>query len=89
MKIKVIKDCYYVSEDLSSIGLVNKEEFENSFSHLLVKGDIWESVVDEGNFNDQVFRCIEGKWCEDDEDETNDGWWDYKGNECYFEVIEE
>jgi len=57
MKIKVIVDCYYVSEDLSSIGLVNKEEFENSFSHLLVKGDIWESVIIEGNFSSQVFKC--------------------------------
>lgn len=88
MKIKVIKDCYYVCNDLSGLGLVDKEEFESSFVHVLVKGDVWESVIIEGNFNDQVFKCIEGKWC-DDEDETNDGWWDYKGNECYFEVIEE
>jgi hypothetical protein len=86
MKIKVIEDCYYVSEDLSSIGLVGRDEFENSFSHLLVKGDIWESVVDEGNFSYQIFKCIKGdKW----EGEESDGWWDYEGNECYFEVIEE
>jgi len=83
MKIKVIKDCYYVSEDLTNIGLVDKDVFESSFSHLLVKGDIWESVVDEGNFVDQMFKCIEGKWL----DEENDGWWDYEGNECYFEIL--
>ena len=85
MKIKVIKDCYYVHEDLTNIGLVDKDKFENSFSHLLVKGDIWESVDEEGNFNNQMFKCIEGKWL----DEENDGWWDYEGYEYYFEVIEE
>jgi len=84
MKIKVIKDCYYVNEDLTNLGLVDKDEFENSFSHLLVKGDIWESIDDEGNFSDQMFKCIKGQWL----DEENDGWWDYKGNECYFEIIE-
>jgi hypothetical protein len=83
MKIKVIKDCYYVSEDLTNIGLVDKDEFENSFSHLLVKGDIWESVVDEGNFSYQIFKCIKGKWL----DEVSDGWWDYEGNEGYFEIL--
>jgi hypothetical protein len=85
MKIKVIKDCYYVHEDLTNIGLVDKDTFENSFSHLLVKGDIWKSVDEEGNFNNQMFKCIEGKWL----DEENDGWWDYEGYEYYFEVIEE
>jgi hypothetical protein len=85
MKIKVIENAYYVSEDLSSIGLVSEDEFESSFSHTLVKGDIWESISDEGNFNSQVFKCIEGKWL----DEENDGWWDYEGNEYYFEVIED
>jgi hypothetical protein len=85
MKIKVIKDCYYVHEDLTNIGLVDKDGFENSFSHLLVKGDIWESIDDESNFNEQLFICIEGKWLDDE----NDGWWVYEGNECYFEIIEE
>ena len=83
MKIKVIKDCYYVSEDLTNIGLVDKDEFFNSFAHLLIKGDVWEKIDDEGNFSDQMFKCIEGKWL----DEINDGWWDYEGNECYFEIL--
>jgi hypothetical protein len=83
MKIKVIKDCYYVSEDLTNIGLVDKDEFFNSFAHLLIKGDVWEKIDDEGNFSDQMFKCIEGKWL----DEVSDGWWDYEGNECYFEIL--
>ena len=86
MKIKVIKDGYYVSEDLTNCGLVDKDEFEYSFSHLLIKGDIWESIDEEGNFNDIIFRCIsKGKW----EGEDNEGWWDYKGSEDFFEIIEE
>ena len=85
MKIKVIINAYYVSEDLSSIGIVSEDEFENSFSHLLVKGDVWETIDDKGNFSNQVFKCIEGKW----EGEKNDGWWDYESYEDFFEVIEE
>lgn len=84
MKIKVIENAYYVSEDLSSIGLVSEDEFNNSFIHTLVKGDVWEKIDDEGNFNNQVFKCIEGKWL----DEENDGWWDYEGYEDFFEIIE-
>ena len=33
MKIKVIINAYYVSEDLSSIGIVSEDEFKYSFSH--------------------------------------------------------
>ena len=84
MKIKVIENAYYVSEDLSSIGLVSEDEFNNSFTHTLVKDDVWEKIDDEGNFNNQVFKCIEGKWL----DEENDGWWDYEGYEDFFEIIE-
>ena len=85
MKIKVIKNAYYVSEDLTSIGLVDQDTFESSFSHLLVVGDVWETVDDEeGNFSELVFECIEGKWL----GESSDGWWEYEGFEGYFEVIE-
>lgn len=83
MKIKVIENAYYVSEDLTGIGLVSEDEFNNSFTHILVKGDVWEKIDDEGNFNSQVFKCIEGKWV----GEVNDGWWDYDGWEDYFEII--
>ena len=84
MKIKVIKNAYYITEDLTNIGMVDQDTFESSFSHLLVVGDVWESVDDEeGNFNEQFFKCIEGTW----KGEENDGWWDYKGFEGYFEII--
>jgi hypothetical protein len=84
MKIKVIKNAYYVSEDLTNIGMVDQDTFESSFSHLLVVGDVWESIDDEeGNFSEQFFKCIEGAW----EGEVSDGWWDYKGFEGYFEVV--
>jgi hypothetical protein len=82
MKIRVIKNGYYVSEDLTNLGMIDQETFDNSFVHSLVIGDIWESrVYDDGH---EYFKCIEGKWC----DEESDGWWEYKGNEGYFEVVE-
>lgn len=85
MKLKVVKNAYYVSENLSGFGMVDEKEFESSFSHLLVVGDIWEKIENEGNFSDDVFMCIEGEW----EGEESDGWWDYKDDEGYFEVIED
>jgi hypothetical protein len=78
MTIKVIKDAYYVSEDLTSIGMVNKDEFESSYTHILVVGDIWVQTS-EGDFG-----CVKGEWKGGGSDE----WWDYKGNEGYFIVIE-
>jgi hypothetical protein len=84
MKIKVTKNAYYVTEDLTNFGMVDQETLDNSFSHLLVVGDVWESIDnEEGNFSEQFFKCIEGAW----EGEVNDGWWDYKGFEGYFEII--
>jgi hypothetical protein len=84
MKIKVIKNAYYITEDLTGLGMVDQETLDNSFSHLLVVGDVWESIDDEeGNFSEQFFKCIEGAW----EGEVSDGWWDYKGFEGYFEVV--
>jgi hypothetical protein len=84
MKIKVIKNAYYINEDLTGLGLVDQDTFESSFSHLLVVGDIWESVDDEeGNFSEQLFKCIDGAW----EGDLNDGWWNYEGFEGYFEII--
>ena len=84
MKIKVIKNAYSINEDLTNIGMVDQDTFESSFSHLLVVGDIWESVDDEeGNFSEQFFKCIEGTWL----DEVSDGWWEYKWFEGYFEII--
>lgn len=84
MIIKVIENGYYVSEDLTSLGMVNQKTFEYSFSHLLVVGDVWEKISDESKWGGENFKCIEGKW----KDEESDGWWDYKGLEGYFEIIE-
>jgi len=82
MKIKVIKNAYYVSEDLTNYGCVDEETFNNSFSQVLCVGDIWESCSTEfGDF----FKCIKSNiWRE----ELNDGWWDYDRMKDYFEVIE-
>ena len=77
MTIKVIKNAYYVSEDLTGIGMVDQATLEASYSHLLVVGDVW--VVSD----DEYFECIEGTW----KGESNEGWWDYNGYEDYFEII--
>jgi hypothetical protein len=84
MIIKVIKNAYYVSENLTNLGLIDQNLFESSFSHLLVIGDIWKKIDDESNFSEDIFECIEGEWV----GEKSDGWWDYKGIEGYFEIIE-
>jgi len=84
MIIKVIKDAYYVSEDLTSLGLVDQSLFKSSFVHVLVVGDVWKKIDGESNFSEDIFVCIEGKWIR----EESDGWWDYKDIEEYFEIIE-
>jgi hypothetical protein len=81
MIIKVIKDAYYVSEDLTGIGMVDKATLEASYSHLLVVGDVWASTTIDGY---TFFECIEGTW----DGESSDGWWEYEGFEGYFEVVE-
>lgn len=83
LKLRVIKDMFYVSEDLTSLGVVSREELENSYTHLLVVGDVWIETDDEFNSDEKLFTCVEGKW----KDEINDGWWDYEDCKDYFEVI--
>ena len=83
MKLRVIKNGYYVSEDLTNLGMVDQDTLDMSISHFLVIGDIWEKrVYEEDNY--EYFTCIEGKW----KDEDGDGWWEYEMYEDYFEVIE-
>ena len=77
MKIQVVKNAYYVSEDLSDLGMVDEKTFQSSFSHLLVVGDVWEG--DE----DGELVCIEGKW----KGESNDGWWEYSDVKEYFKKV--
>lgn len=83
MTIKVIKNVYYVSEDLTCLGLVDENTFNSSFSHLLVVGDVWEKIGVKGRDGEDIFECIEGEW----KGEESDGWWNYKGFEGYFEII--
>ena len=83
MKLEVIKNGYYVNEDLTNLGIVDEDRFELSYSKLLCIGDVWEKDLEydeSGNY----FKCIKGKWL----DAINDGWWEYIGFEDYFKVIE-
>ena len=81
MKLKVVKNAYYVSEDLTGMGFVNENQLKSSFSHILVVGDIWEKKV-EGEW--EFFECIEGEW----KGEESDGWWEYDDfTKHYFEEI--
>ena len=81
MKIKVIKNGYYVNDNLSCYGMVDQGTFESSFVHSLVVGDVWVKKVEDDGF--EYFECIEGKW----ENELSDGWWEYEFVKEYFEII--
>ena len=81
MKIKVIKNGYYVNDNLSCYGMVDQGTFESSFVHSLVVGDVWVKKVEDDGF--EFFECIEGKW----ENELSDGWWEYEFVKEYFEII--
>ena len=47
MKIKVIKNGYYVNDNLSCYGMVDQGTFESSFVHSLVVGDVWVVSIEE------------------------------------------
>ena len=80
MKLEVIKDCYYITEDsLQECTYLSKEELFESLAHFLVVGDIWETDKD----NPECFVCVLGEW----EGELNDGWWEYKRLKDYFKEI--
>jgi hypothetical protein len=58
MKLRVIKNGYYVSEDLTNLGMVDQGTLDMSISHLLVIGDVWEKkVYEEDNY--EYFTCSE------------------------------
>jgi hypothetical protein len=83
MKLEVIKDCYYVVDgrNLDEEYLTKNQLFAN-ITHLLVKGDIWET----DNEYPEFLKCVKSKdWL----DELNDGWWEYKWVKDFFKVIEE
>jgi hypothetical protein len=77
MKLRVIANAYYVSEDLTGLGVVDEQTFEMSFSKLLNKGDVWEEDAD------GFFNCISGDW----EGNNSNGWWEYEHMKQYFEII--
>ena len=79
MKVQVIKNAYYVSENLTNLGAVSEDEFAKSYTHFLVKDDIWEKNDEEDN----VFKCISGAW----EGEVSEGWWEYKNVKDYLKTI--
>ena len=41
MKYKVIKNGYFITDNLSNQGLLSEEEFNMSFIHMLIVGDEW------------------------------------------------
>ena len=83
MKLKVIKNGYFVTGDVVDTGLMNQETFESSFIHFLVVGDVWVWIkkLDE----EDIFKCIEGEW----EGEFNGGWWNFDSDTIkeYFEIL--
>jgi hypothetical protein len=83
MKLKVIKNGYFVTGDVVDTGLINQETFESSFVHFLWVGDVW--VLKEKLDGEDVFECIEGEW----EGEFNEGWWKFDNDTIkeYFEVL--
>jgi hypothetical protein len=80
MKLKVIKDCFYISDgNVNDNQYLSKEELLESFPHLLVKGDIWETDKDDP----ELFICVEGEW----KGEYNEGWWEYEVLKEFFEIM--
>jgi hypothetical protein len=81
MKLKVIKDCYYISrENFDGNEYLGHEELMDRVVHMLVKGDVWETDKN----NPEFFICVKSKnWL----DELNDGWWEYKWVKDYFKTI--
>jgi hypothetical protein len=80
MKLEVIKDCYYITEDsLQECTYLSKEELFDSLAHLLVVGDIWETDKEYPEY----LVCVSGEW----EGELSDGWWEYEKLKDYFKEI--
>ena len=72
MKYRVIKNGFFVTDNLSNQGLLSEKEFNMSFIHMLIVGDEWE--VDDVIEGDTILRCVKSEnW----EDESSDGWFDF------------
>ena len=82
MKYKVIKNGYFVTDNLSNEGLLSEEEFNMSFIHMLVVGDEWE--VDEVIEGETEVKCVKSEsW----EGESSYGWFNFDFHKGYFELI--
>jgi hypothetical protein len=82
MKYRVIKNGFFVTDNLSNQGLLSEKEFNMSFIHMLIVGDEWE--VDDVIEGDTILRCVKSEnW----EDESSDGWFDFDFYKDYFELI--
>ena len=82
MKYRVIKNGFFITDNLSNQGLLSEEEFNMSFIHMLIVGDEWEfSEVIEG---DTILRCVKSEnW----EGENNYGWFNFDHYKEYFALI--
>lgn len=82
MKYKVIKNGFFVIDNLSNNGLLNEEEFEGSIIRMLIIGDIWE--FDEVVEGQTILKCIKSKiW----DGESSEGWFNFDLYKDYFELI--
>jgi hypothetical protein len=81
MKLEVIKDCYYISrEDFGDNEYLSHEELMGRVVHMLIKGDIWETDIN----NPEFFICSKSEhWL----DESNHGFWEYKWVKDYFKEV--
>jgi hypothetical protein len=80
MKLEVIKDCFYITEDsLQECTYLSKEELFDSLAHFLVVGDIWETDKDDSEY----LICVSGEW----KGESSDGWWEHKNVSNFFKEI--
>jgi hypothetical protein len=82
MKYRVIKNGFFVTDNLSNQGLLSEEEFNMSFIHMLVVGDEWK--VDEIIEDETILKCVKSEnW----EGESSYGWFDFDYYKDYFELI--
>jgi hypothetical protein len=82
MKYRVIKNGFFVTDNLSNQGLLDEEEFKLSFIHMLIIGDEWE-FVEKDEFGTEL-KCIKSEtW----ENESSYGWFNYEYYKDYFELI--
>ena len=82
MKYKVIKNGYFITDNLSNQGLLSEEEFNMSFIHMLIIGDEWE--VKEVFEDETILECVKSEnW----DGEISYRWFDFDYYKDYFELI--